>query len=144
MGVNKVIESNTLKNKFVLFTGNNNFNLVANARKGIGSDVFYDFAALIKMSEKNLAQIIHLSTRTISNYKANKKSLEPLQSEHLLKLISLYQLGEELFGNLDEFNYWLQKPFWNRPEKPIEWLITPGGVDLVRDELMRLAYGDAL
>jgi uncharacterized protein (DUF2384 family) len=58
----------------------------------------------------------------------------------LLKLIALYGKGEEIFGNIDEFNYWLQKPFWNIKEKPIEWLITPGGVDLVSDELDRVSH----
>ena len=96
------------------------------------------------MPEKNLAQIIHISPRTISNYKENKKSLDPVQSEHLLKLITLYQKGEEIFGNIDEFNYWLQKPFWNEKERPIDWLVTPGGIDLIMDELTKLAYGDAV
>ena len=135
---------NLFKTKFNLYTGENNYSLVANARKGIQPELFYDLALLIKMPEKNLAQIIHLSPRTISNYKENKKSLDPVQSEHLLKLVTLYQKGEEVFGNIDEFNYWLQKPFWNGKDRPIDWLITPGGIDLVMDEIMRLAYGDAV
>jgi uncharacterized protein (DUF2384 family) len=67
-----------------------------------------------------------------------------LESEHLLKLIALFTKGEELFGKVDEFNYWLQKPFWDSQEKPIDWLITPGGVDLISDELERLAHGYAV
>ena len=132
------------KTKFKLFTGINNYSLVANARRGIKPEVFYDLAVMIKMPEKNLAQIIHLSPRTISNYKENNKSLHPVQSEHLLKLITLYNKGEEIFGNIDEFNYWLQKPFWSDAEKPADWLLTPGGIDLVMDELVKLAYGDAV
>jgi len=67
-------------------------------------------------------------------------NLEPAQSEHLLKLIALFGKGEEIFGNVGEFNYWLQKPFWNAKEKPFDWLVTPGGIDLVFDELERLAH----
>jgi putative toxin-antitoxin system antitoxin component (TIGR02293 family) len=115
------------------------FAIVFSARKGIKTKVFYDFAKSIKMSEKNLAMLLSLSSRTISNYTAEQKSLEPARSEHLLKLIALYGKGEEIFGNVDEFNYWLQKPFWNSKEKPIDWLVTPGGVDLVTDELDRLS-----
>jgi putative toxin-antitoxin system antitoxin component (TIGR02293 family) len=114
--------------------------MVLSARKGLTSSVFYDFAASIKMPEKNLAALLNLSSRTISNYKAQKKLLEPVHSEHLLKLIALFGKGEEIFGNVDELNYWLQKPFWNAKEKPIDWLVTPGGVDLVSDELDRLAH----
>ncbi|MEO6916796.1 MAG: antitoxin Xre-like helix-turn-helix domain-containing protein [Chitinophagaceae bacterium] len=118
--------------------------IVFSARKGLKSSVFYDFADYIKMSEKSLAGLLNLSSRTISNYKVQKKTLEPVQSEHLLKLIALFGKGEEIFGNVGEFNYWLNKPFWNAMEKPIDWLVTPGGVDLVSDELDRLAHSYAV
>jgi putative toxin-antitoxin system antitoxin component (TIGR02293 family) len=120
------------------------FDIVFSARKGIKTKVFYDFAESIKMPEKNLAMLLNLSARTISNYKEQRKTLEPVQSEHLLKLITLFGKGEEIFGNVDEFNYWLQKPFWNARERPLDWLITPGGVDLVMDELDRLSHGYAV
>ena len=88
-----------------------------------------------------LAGIINLSARTISNYKDQRKVLEPVQGEHLLKLISLFEKGEAIFGNIDEFNYWLRKPFWNSSETPLEWISTPGGVDLLMEELDKLAQG---
>ena len=88
--------------------------------------------------------MINISSRTIHNYKEQQKPLDPVQSEHLLKLIALFGKGEDIFGNIDEFNYWLQKPFWNSKEKPIDWLTTPGGVDLVMDELGRLSHGYAV
>jgi putative toxin-antitoxin system antitoxin component (TIGR02293 family) len=116
------------------------FDLTFFARKGVKPKLFYEFADSIKMREKDLATLLNVSSRTISNYNELKKSLEPVQSEHLLKLIALYGKGEEIFGNIDEFNYWLQKPFWNIKEKPIDWLITPGGVDLVSDELDRVSH----
>ncbi len=93
------------------------------------------------MPEKNLAGIINLSSRTISNYKEQQKNLEPVYSEHLLKLITVFEKGEEIFGNIDEFNYWLKKPFWNSAETPMSWIITPGGVDLLLEELEKLAQG---
>jgi putative toxin-antitoxin system antitoxin component (TIGR02293 family) len=120
------------------------FALVASARKGVKPKVFYDFADSIKMPEKNLALLLNLSARTISNYKEQQKPLEPIQSEHLLKLIALFEKGEQIFGNVFEFNYWLQKPFWDAKEKPMDWLVTPGGVDLVSDELDRLAFAYAI
>lgn len=114
------------------------------ARQGVAAVLFYSFAQSIKMPEKTLAQLLHTHPRTISNYREQQKSLNPIESEHLLKLIALFTKGEEVFGNVDEFNYWLQKPFWDGNEKPIDWLVTPGGVDLVGDELSRLAHGYAV
>jgi putative toxin-antitoxin system antitoxin component (TIGR02293 family) len=119
----------------------NNAQIFKTAKFGVNTDVFYDFADTIKMHNKSLASILHLSPRTISNYRQNQQTLEPVQGEHLLKLIALYDKGAELFGSIDEFNYWLNKPFWNEIEKPMDWLVTPGGVDLVMQELDSLGYG---
>jgi putative toxin-antitoxin system antitoxin component (TIGR02293 family) len=130
-----------IKSKFKELNLVNNHSIVFSARKGLKTKVFYDFADTIKMSEKNLAFIINLSARTISNYKEKRKNLEPLYSEHLLKIIALFEKGEEIFGNIDEFTYWLNKPFWNSKQKPIDWIVTSGGVDLVMEELDKLAQG---
>lgn len=114
------------------------------ARQGVTPALFYSFAHSIRMPEKHLASLLHTHPRTVSNYRDQQKKLDPVASEHLLKLVALFMKGEQLFGNVDEFNYWLQKPFWNNTEKPMDWLITPGGVDLLSDELDRLAHGYAV
>ncbi|MDQ6845294.1 MAG: MbcA/ParS/Xre antitoxin family protein, partial [Bacteroidota bacterium] len=57
------------------------------------------------------------------------------------KLINLYQQGEEIFGNIDEFNLWLKKPFLNNKLTPLNLMITTGGVDLISEELDKLAQG---
>jgi putative toxin-antitoxin system antitoxin component (TIGR02293 family) len=130
-----------VKHRFKNFDLTNNHKLVFTARRGVKSKVFFDFAETIKMPEKDLAKILNISTRTIANYDKQQKTLEPLQSEHLLKLITLFDKGEETFGSVDEFNYWLRKPFWNSKETPMDWIITHGGVDLIINELDRLAKG---
>ncbi len=130
-----------LKGRFANLDMASNFAIVASARKGLQPKVFYDFAEAIHMSEKNLAALINLSSRTISNYRDSQKKLDPLYGEHLLKLIALFEKGEQIFGNVDEFNYWLHKPFWNSNEKPEDWLGTGGGVDLLAEELDKLAQG---
>jgi putative toxin-antitoxin system antitoxin component (TIGR02293 family) len=136
-----VINKNSIKYKFKDLDFISNHAIFFSARKGLKAILFYDFAETIKMPEKNLASIINLSARTISNYKERRKALGPLYSEHLLKLIALFERGEEIFGNIDEFNYWLKKPFWNSDEKPMDWLVTSGGVDLVTEEIDKLAQG---
>lgn len=133
-----------LRKKFQNLGLKDNLSIVYSARKGVKPNIFYSFADLAKMSEKNLALLIHLHPRTIQNYRDQQKNLDPVQSEHLLKLIALFVKGEELFGNIDEWNYWLQKPAWNSKEKPVDLLITPGGVDLVSDELERIIHGYAI
>ena len=131
----------SVKNRFKNLNLSSSQAIVFSARKGLKPKIFYDFAEAIKMPEKLLAGILNLSARTISNYKGQQKVLEPVYSEHLLKLISLFEKGEEIFRNIDEFNYWLRKPFWNSQETPLDWINTPGGVDLVMEELDKLAQG---
>lgn len=102
---------NLIKNRFKDLDIGSNHSIFFSARKGLKTKIFYDFADTIKMPEKNLAFLLNLSVRTIGNYKEKGKNLEPLYSEHLLKIIALFEKGEEIFGTIDEFNYWLNKPF---------------------------------
>jgi len=123
------------------FAAMDDYSLVKKARKGVKTEVFYSLADAINMSEKTLASIINLSPRTISNYRDQEKQLDANYSEHLLKLISLYQFGREVFGNLEDFGLWLDRPFWNSDDRPMDFISTPGGVDLVREEVEKLALG---
>ena len=93
------------------------------------------------MPEKTLASVINLSPRTISNYRDQNKDLDANYSEHLLKLINLYHLGQEIFGSVEDFSLWLQRPFYNSEEKPMDFLNTPGGVDLIATEVEKIAQG---
>jgi len=123
------------------FAIKDDYSLIKKARKGITTDVFYLLAEAIRMPEKTLASIINLSPRTISNYREQEKHLDANYSEHLLKLINLYQFGREIFGSIEEFDLWLHRPFWNSEDKPIDFITTPGGVDLVYAEIEKLALG---
>ena len=117
------------------------YTLLKKAREGLKTDVFYLLADAINMPEKTLASVINLSPRTISNYRDQEKGLDPIYSEHLLKLINLYNFGKDIFGNLDEFTLWMNRPFWNSEDKPIDFISTSGGVDLVYEEIEKLAQG---
>ena len=142
MPATKVADQNTLvKSRFQHLSIHTPHAIVSSAHSGVSPNIFYDLAQVTKTPEKTLARLLNLSARTISNYKEKKKKLEPVYSEHLLKLISLFEKGEEVFGTVDQFNQWLQKPFWNSHELPFDWLITPGGVDLLMKEMDRLVEG---
>lgn len=115
--------------------------IIQAARKGVKATVFYSFAAVINIPERDLAALLNVHPRTVSNYRDNNKHFNAVESEHLLKLISLFAKGERLFGSVDQFNRWLEQPHWNKKETALEWLTTPGGVDLISEELDRLTHG---
>jgi len=126
---------------FNRFSIQDDYKLLKKAREGVKTDVFYSLADAIKMPEKALASVINLSPRTISNYRDQEKGLDPIYSEHLLKLINLYSFGKEIFGSLDEFTLWMNRPFWSSEERPIDFISTSGGVDLIYEEIEKLAQG---
>ena len=133
----------SLEGKFVQYSAGLP-ELVRYARKGVKTSVFYTFANLIHMPDKYLAELINISPRTLSNYKEDDRPLEPVKGEHLLKLIVLFKKGEDVFSDLHEFREWLQKPLSHLKDKPVKWLVTPGGVDLISQEVDRIAYGYSL
>jgi putative toxin-antitoxin system antitoxin component (TIGR02293 family) len=132
---------NAVQKKFASLGLKDAITIIRVARKGIKASIFYSFASVTNMPEKNLAMILHVHPRTVSNYKETNKSFGPVESEHLLKLISLYTKGEQLFGDIDNFKNWLDQPYLDKKETAFEWLNTPGGVDLVSEELDRLTHG---
>ncbi len=130
-----------LRKKFRSLHLRDELSIVYTARKGVNPGIFYAFSDTANISEKNLAALLHVHPRTISNYREKQKSLNPVEGEHLLKLIYLFITGEEIFGSIEQFSQWINSPGWQDREKPMDWLDTPGGVDLVLEELSRLSYG---
>ncbi len=105
---------------------------------GIEARVFNDFARAVDMPEKQLGIVLHINPRTIKTYVSEKKKLAKNSSEHLLKLIDLYKTGEKLFGSTDQFNKWLKKPSWNGMGAPESWLDTQSGIQMAKDELIKM------
>ena len=85
-----------LRAQFKNLSIDNDARMFANARAGLSPQIFYQFARHINVPDKFLANLLHLSPRTISNYVEKHKPLDPIQSEHLLKLIALYDKGEDI------------------------------------------------
>lgn len=68
-----------------------------------------------------------------------------LKGELLLKLSRLFKLGEDVFGSTDEFRAWLHLPAGEfKGILPIFLLSTSTGVDLVEEQLERIAQGYAV
>jgi uncharacterized protein (DUF2384 family) len=141
MPANKTDQEVNVRDRFRNLKIGNRKEVFVAATKGVKAGVFYELAEITGMSEKDLASTINLSARTVSNYRDSKRSFEPVYGEHLLKLVALYMKGEEIFGSVSEFNYWLNKPLWKSGNKPLGWLITPGGVDLAMEEIEKIAQG---
>ncbi|GAB3583644.1 type II RES/Xre toxin-antitoxin system antitoxin [Hymenobacter daeguensis] len=124
-------------------TVSDSFALVMQARTGVPAKTAFDVATLLQLQANELADLLHTTTKTLRAYREGKKRLGPAASEQILKLLALASQGEEVFGSLTAFRRWLDKPAYgldNQP--PLALLETSGGIDLVADEVDRIAHGD--
>ncbi len=130
-----------LKNYQLFFQNNNS--IIKNAQQGVEITAVTDFALMSCKSQKEIAELIHTTAKTLQNYSNALKRLPTLQSELLLKLFALYHKGLEVFEDIESFNGWLRKPvFGLYNDVPDTLLLTSTGINLVMDELIRIEYGD--
>lgn len=119
------------------------FALVMEARTGVLAKTAFDVAALLHLHADELANLLHTTSKTLRAYRQGKKRLGPAASEQVLKLLALARQGEEVFGTTVAFRRWLDKPAYGlASQAPLALLETSGGIDLVADEVDRIAYGD--
>ena len=129
--------------KYGTIGGEDAFMVVRKSLHGIEPSSFRQLADLMQISAEELATLLGASERTFRNYVRHNKSLDPITSEHILKIASLYMHGVEVFGSKGSFNAWLRKPSIAFDQLlPVELLHTPGGADLIREELVSISYGD--
>jgi len=120
------------------------YSIVTNSVNGISANTFFDLAIITGIHKNMLAEdIFEVSLKTINRYKQEKKKLNPRNSELILKLLSLYKKGIEVFGKLVSFNNWLMKPAFGLGNKiPYSLMNTSTGIDLIFEEVVRIEYGD--
>ena len=119
------------------------FALVMEARTGVLAKTAFDVAALLQLSADELANLLHTTTKTLRTYRQGKRRLAPAASEQVLKLLALARQGEEVFGTVAALRRWLDKPAYGlNGQSPLALLETSGGIDLVVDEVDRIAHGD--
>ena len=117
--------------------------LVTTAMEGVKPHLLYEAAKLSQLDTEEIAALLNISTRTIKSYQNSGKTLSPLKGELLLKLIRLFIRGEQVFGNLTAFRRWIEKPAYGLDGvAPYAMINTSEGVNLVMDEVDRIAYGE--
>lgn len=86
--------------------------------------------------------VFEVTPKTFSRYKNEDRKVPALLSELAMKIIGLYKLGAELFGSKEAFNNWLMESSSTMNDiKPITYLNTSTGVDLLIEELKRIEFG---
>ncbi|AXJ01205.1 putative toxin-antitoxin system antitoxin component, TIGR02293 family [Cyclonatronum proteinivorum] len=123
-------------------TPNNTLAMVQIAKDGMPASAFAELLHITGLTKDELAAVLGLSYKTVQRYEKENKRFNALNSEQLAKIIALYQKANEIFTDLNAFNRWLRKPAYGLGDQvPVSLLSTSGGIDLIREELIRIEYG---
>jgi putative toxin-antitoxin system antitoxin component (TIGR02293 family) len=118
------------------------FSLIDLIRKGIRFASFLNFASRSPFTLGEWCGFLHVSERTMQRYQKDKRTFDSLQSEKIIEIALLYRKGGEVFGNQQKFDSWLDTENVALGKvKPKELLDSSFGINLLKDELMRIEYG---
>jgi len=142
----EVLESPSLKNPFEKIVKKDkgfawvNLDVSGNVleQKGI-----YTFKTDLKiLSGKPESRVIGKALSTKDKPIKAKPIFNKRTSEHLIKLAELISRGKEVFENEEKFKRWLNTPIGAfQGKKPIEYIDTITGIEMILDELGRIEHG---
>ena len=115
--------------------------LINKSRNGIAMYRIKRIMDRYDLTLKEMAAVLNISERTLQRY-GEEGILAKDSSERALHLQRLYERGAEVFGNLDKFKGWMKSPLLIfKNDKPISFLDTIFGFELLEQELGRIEYG---
>jgi putative toxin-antitoxin system antitoxin component (TIGR02293 family) len=122
--------------------GKNALLLIELIREGVDYQLFERFSVEAPFSLAEWAAYLHLSERTIQRYKKEQSAFESSPSERILEIILLFNQGEKVFGQKEKFNTWLTtRSIALGNVKPKELLDSSFGINLLKDELIKIEHG---
>ena len=111
------------------------------SRKGLDMTYLLGLVSRLSLSLKDIAEILHVSLRTLQRYKKEDR-LDKDASSKLLYLSRLESIGLQVFGSHEAFNTWMRTPTHSlNGQTPLSYLDTPFGFALVEQALGRIAHG---
>lgn len=124
------------------YSENTFYSLIEKIKDGI---TFNSFQKLAKNSPFNIsewASFMHLSERTMQRYKVNNKKFDAIYSEKIIEVSLLNQYALEVLGTKENYEVWLNtKNYTLGGKKPKELLDTTFGIQILKDELVRIEHG---
>ncbi|HEY4196461.1 MAG TPA: antitoxin Xre/MbcA/ParS toxin-binding domain-containing protein [Mucilaginibacter sp.] len=110
-------------------------------RDGLPKRILLSLAKKISLTIQELANIMHISERTLQRYDDNA-IIKTEYAEKAIELARLYTRGEEVFGSMDKFKSWMKSPSYIfKGEAPVSLLDTSFGFNMVFKELGRIEHG---
>ena len=130
-----------MKQTPVLTRLQNPLDLIELSRKGLSRAAVDLVAKRIGLSDREMARILNISERTFHRYSPDTQ-LDTSSTERLLKLMLLYQHGEEVFSTLEDFKPWMRQSMRIFGDKSaLDLLDTITGFEWVSNVLSRIEFG---
>ena len=130
-----------MKQPIILTRLQNPLDLIEFSRKGLSRAAVDLVAQKIGLSDREMARILNISERTFHRYTPDTQ-LDTSSTERLLKLMLLYQHGEDVFSNLEDFKPWMRQSMRIFGDKSaLDLLDTVTGFEWANNVLSRMEFG---
>jgi len=140
-GIDKrfLISSNTLTYSNFL---NNKMLMMWIIKEGVPYSLFDLILHYTPFTENYWAELLDLSTKSLQRYKESSRQFKPIQSEKIIEVAEVTNVGLDVFGDMEKFKLWLDTPNYALGNvKPLELLSDSYGKEMVIGELTRINYG---
>jgi putative toxin-antitoxin system antitoxin component (TIGR02293 family) len=125
--------SDFLKNKLMI---------VHIIRDGVPYSLFAKIQDYTPFSEKDWSDFLDISAKSLQRYKQSPRKFKSIQSEKIIEMAEVTNIGLDVFGDMGKFKLWLNTPnFALGNLRPIDLLRDSYGKEMVIGELTRINYG---
>ena len=116
--------------------------LIMLIREGVPYSLFDLIQHVTPFTEEDWAHYLDLSTKSLQRYKQSSRHFKPIQSEKIIEVAEVTNVGLDVFGSMEKFRLWLDTPnFALGNMKPMELLKDSYGKEMVIGELTRINHG---
>ena len=103
---------------------------------------FKKIASKVDFTQKEWADILHISERTLQRYAHNDGSFSSGTVDRLYQINKVFQRGKEVFGSYQKFNLWLRdNPYMLEGRLSLHSLASIEGINNVLTQLGRIEHG---
>lgn len=105
-------------------------------------DDFKRIAAKVDFTQKEWADVLHISERTLQRYANDNGSFNTGVIDRILQINKVLQRGREVFGSYEKFNLWLRgDPYMLEGRLSLHSLASIEGINNVLTQLGRIEHG---